>query len=110
LLNAPGNDGVSSTAMTIAGAHIILFTTGRGTPMGFPVPTIKISTNSELSTRKPRWIDFNAGVLADGGATSDELAEQLWDLVLSVASCHRLARNESNGYREISIWKDGVTL
>jgi altronate hydrolase len=110
LLNAPGNDGVSSTAMTVAGAHLILFTTGRGTPMGFPVPTIKISTNSDLSTRKPQWIDFNAGALADGTATSDELAEQLWDLVLGVASSRRLARNESNGYREISIWKDGVTL
>jgi len=110
LLNAPGNDGVSSTAMTIAGAHLILFTTGRGTPMGFPVPTIKISTNTDLSTRKPGWIDFNAGALADGTATSDELAEQLWSLVLGVASSHRLARNESNGYREISIWKDGVTL
>ncbi len=110
LLNAPGNDGVSSTAMTIAGAHLILFTTGRGTPMGFPVPTLKISTNTGLSTRKPQWIDFNAGPIADGTATADELEEQLWELVLDIASSRRLSRNESNGYREISIWKDGVTL
>jgi altronate hydrolase len=110
LINAPGNDGVSSTAMAVAGAHLILFTTGRGTPMGFPVPTLKIATNSELAARKPQWIDFNAGALVDGTATPDELAEQLWERVLGVASGYRLARNETGGFREISIWKDGVTL
>jgi altronate hydrolase len=110
LLNAPGNDGVSSTAMTVAGAHLILFTTGRGTPMGFPIPTVKISTNSDLFARKPQWIDFNAGALADGSATADDLADELWRLVFDLASTRRLTRNEINGYREISIWKDGVTL
>jgi Altronate dehydratase len=110
LLNAPGNDGVSSTALTVAGAHMILFTTGRGTPMGFPVPTVKIATNSALAERKPQWIDFNAGALADGTASADDLADDLWQLILNIASTRQLARNEANGHREISIWKDGVTL
>ncbi len=110
LLNAPGNDGVSSTALTVAGAHMILFTTGRGTPMGFPVPTVKIATNSSLAERKPQWIDFNAGALADGTASADDLADDLWQLILNLASTRQLARNEANGHREISIWKDGVTL
>jgi altronate hydrolase len=108
LVNAPGNDGVSSTAMTVAGAHILLFTTGRGTPMGFPVPTLKISTNSDLATRKPQWIDFDAGPIATG-ADPELLTDQLLAHILKVASGTR-TRNESNGYREIAIWKDGVTL
>ncbi|MCS7033251.1 MAG: altronate dehydratase family protein [Phycisphaerae bacterium] len=110
LINAPGNDGVSSTAMTIAGAHVLLFTTGRGTPMGFPAPTIKISSNSTLAERKPQWIDFDAGVLASEGATLDEAADQLFQLVIEVASGTRKTRNEQHGYREIAIWKNGVTL
>jgi altronate hydrolase len=110
LLNAPGNDGVSSTAMTIAGAHSVLFTTGRGNPMGFPVPTIKISSNSDLAKRKPQWIDFDAGVLADESTNIDATADRLFDLVLDIASGANLAQNEKHGWREIAIWKNGVTL
>jgi altronate hydrolase len=109
LVNAPGNDGVSSTAMTVAGAHVILFTTGRGTPMGFPVPTMKIATNSDLAARKPAWIDFNAGRLLDG-ASMEQLTDELLAMVLDIASGKQKARNEINGNREIAIWKDGVTL
>jgi altronate hydrolase len=110
LVNAPGNDGVSSTAMTVAGAHLLCFTTGRGTPMGFPAPTVKISTNSDLAQRKPQWIDFDAGALATETATIDELADQLLALLLEIASGRKRTRNETHGYREIAIWKDGVTL
>ena len=110
LVNAPGNDGVSSTAMIVAGAQIVLFTTGRGTPMGFPAPTIKIASNSSLAQRKPSWIDFNAGRLVEGEIAADALADELFDLVLDVASGRRQTRNEINGNREIAIWKDGVTL
>ncbi len=110
LVNAPGNDGVSATALAVAGAHAILFTTGRGTPMGFPVPTLKIASNSELAARKPGWIDFDAGQLLADDADPDVAADALFDLVLDVASGRRLARNEVNGNREIAIWKDGVTL
>ncbi|HEX8915064.1 MAG TPA: altronate dehydratase family protein [Humisphaera sp.] len=110
LVNAPGNDGVSSTAMTVAGAHIILFTTGRGTPLGLPIPTVKVASNSALFARKPSWIDFNAGVLVDGGKTPDEAADDLFGFCLDVASGEKHTRNEINGNREIAIWKDGVTL
>ena len=110
LLNGPGNDGVAGSVLSAAGAHMVLFTTGRGTPMGFPVPTIKISTNTPLAERKSNWIDFNAGPFADGTATMDELADQLFQLVLDVASGRAQTRTELNGFREISIWKDGVTL
>jgi altronate hydrolase len=110
LVNAPGNDGVSSTALVAAGAHIVLFTTGRGTPMGFPAPTIKISTNSSLATRKPSWIDFDAGPIALGTSDFGALSEQLFQLVLDVASGRQRTKSELNGFREISIWKDGVTL
>jgi altronate hydrolase len=110
LLESPGNDGVSSTAMTVSGATLLLFTTGRGTPLGFPVPTIKISSNSEIAAKKPHWIDFNAGALLDGNATIDDLADDLMNTILDVASGRKLARNEEQGYREIAIWKEGVTL
>jgi altronate hydrolase len=110
LINAPGNDAVSSTALVAAGAHLVLFTTGRGTPLGFPAPTLKISTSSELARRKPSWIDFDAGPIALGTATFDALADQLFALVLDVASGRAQAKNEQNGFREIAIWKDGVTL
>jgi altronate hydrolase len=110
LVNAPGNDGVSSTALVAAGAHMVLFTTGRGTPMGFPAPTIKISTNSSLATRKPSWIDFDAGPIALGTSDFASLSEQLFQLVLDVASGRQQTKSELNGFREISIWKDGVTL
>src|SRR3954468_2639378 len=110
LINAPGNDGVSSTAMVAAGAHILLFTTGRGTPLGFPSPTIKISSNSDLAGRKPTWIDFGAGPIALGTAGFEELGEGLYTRVLDVASGRTKTKNERNGFREIAIWKDGVTL
>jgi len=110
LINAPGNDGVSSTAMVAAGAHILLFTTGRGTPLGFPSPTIKISTNSDLAKKKPSWIDFDAGPIALGTSTFEELGANLYKLVLDVASGRAQTKNERNGFREIAIWKDGVTL
>jgi altronate hydrolase len=110
LLESPGNDGVSSTAMTVSGATLLLFTTGRGTPLGFPVPTIKVSSNSEIAAKKPHWIDFNAGTLLDGTKTMAQLEDDLFALILAVASGAQLANNEKNGYREIAIWKEGVTL
>ncbi|MET0245361.1 MAG: altronate dehydratase family protein [Sphingomonas sp.] len=107
LLEAPGNDAVSSTALAAAGATAILFTTGRGTPLGFPVPTIKIASNSDLAARKPGWIDFDAGLaLTDGMAPA---AEALLDTICAVASGRETAA-ERNGEREIAIWKRGVTL
>ncbi len=110
LLEAPGNDGVSSTAMTASGATMLLFTTGRGTPLGFPVPTLKVSSNSGIAQRKPHWIDFDAGRLLTGARTMDALTDELFALVLDVASGRKQARNEVHGYREIAIWKHGVTL
>jgi altronate hydrolase len=110
LLEAPGNDGVSSTAMVASGATILLFTTGRGTPLGFPVPTIKISSNTDIAEKKPHWIDFNAGALLDGTATMDQLTDDLLALVIDVASGRAQTNNEKYGYREIAIWKAGVTL
>jgi altronate hydrolase len=110
LLEAPGNDGVSSTAMVASGATVLLFTTGRGTPLGFPVPTIKISSNSHIAAKKPHWIDFNAGALLDGGATMEGLADELFARILDVASGRVRTNNEQHGYREIAIWKEGVTL
>ncbi len=110
LLESPGNDGVSSTALVASGATVLLFTTGRGTPLGFPVPTLKISSNSAIAEKKPHWIDLNAGALLDGATTMDQLADELFALILDVASGRALANNEKHGYREIAIWKDGVTL
>lgn len=109
LIPAPGNDGVSSTALTAAGAHLILFTTGRGTPLGLPVPTLKIASNSALFARKGSWIDFNAGQLLEG-RPMDELQRELVEKILAVANGTQHTRNEINGYREITIWKEGVTL
>ena len=108
LLSAPGNDLVASTALASAGCQLVLFTTGRGTPFGTFVPTMKISTNSQLYARKPNWIDFNAGQLVDG-KDWDELLKAFTDKIIAVASGER-ARNEENGYREIAIFKNGVTL
>ena len=109
LVEAPGNDGVSCTALAAAGAHAILFTTGRGTPLGVPVPTLKIASNHALAERKPNWIDFDAGQLLDPGSDPDEVTDKLMSLILDVAS-GKEARNERNGFREITIWKQGVTL
>jgi len=110
LLESPGNDGVSSTALVASGATVLLFTTGRGTPLGFPVPTLKVSSNTAIAAKKPHWIDLNAGALLDGAATMDQLTDDLFALILDVASGRALANNEKHGYREIAIWKDGVTL
>ena len=108
LLSAPGNDLVAATALASAGCQIVLFTTGRGTPFGTFVPTMKISTNSDLYNRKSNWIDFNAGRLAEG-MPMDELLREFIDYILRVASGEKV-QNERNGYREISIFKNGVTL
>lgn len=108
LLNAPGNDLVASTALAASGAQIILFTTGRGTPFGTAVPTLKISTNTALYANKKDWIDFNAGEIING-ADQSMLANQLFSMVIKVASGQR-TKNELNDYRDIAIFKTGVTL
>jgi altronate hydrolase len=108
LLSGPGNDIVAVTALAAAGVHIILFTTGRGTPLGAPVPTVKISTNNNLAKNKPNWIDFNAGELLTG-TNMVEMREIFFDYVLSVANGGK-TKNEVNDFREIAIFKDGVTL
>ena len=113
LLEAPGNDAVSSTALTAAGAVIVLFTTGRGTPLGFPAPTLKIASNSALAEKKPHWIDFDAGQVLNGQTVDahamDHCADALMDLILKTASGQQSC-NEKNDEREIAIWKNGVTL
>jgi altronate hydrolase len=109
LLTGPGNDMVSCTNMTAAGAHMICFTTGRGTPFGAPVPTVKIATNSVLFEKKPAWVDFNAGTILSGTSFEDA-SKALFSLILDTASGKYKTRNEQNGYREIAIFKDGVTL
>lgn len=108
LLSAPGNDLVAATALASSGCQIVLFTTGRGTPFGTFVPTMKISTNSNLYHNKTNWIDFNAGELLEGVDMKDVLRNFI-QLIVKVAS-GELVRNEVNGYREISIFKNGVTL
>ena len=108
LLSAPGNDLVAATALASAGCQIVLFTTGRGTPFGTFVPTMKIATNPTLAARKPNWIDFSAGQLIEG-KTMKELVPEFIEKILAVASGEK-ARNEQNDYREIAIFKNGVTL
>lgn len=108
LLCAPGNDLVASTALAAAGCQMVLFTTGRGTPFGTCVPTVKVSTNSTLATRKPHWVDFNAGVLVEG-KTFEEVVPQFCDAVISIANGEQ-TNNEKQGYSSIAIWKGGVTL
>jgi altronate hydrolase len=107
LLEAPGNDAVSSTALAAAGATMILFTTGRGTPLGFPVPTVKIASNSALAARKKNWIDFDGGRVLDQGLES--AGDELLALITRIASGEPTAA-ERNDEREIAIWKRGVTL
>ena len=108
LLSAPGNDLVASTALASCGCHIVLFTTGRGTPFGTFVPTMKIATNPMLAKNKPNWIDFSAGQLIEG-RTMEELIPDFIDKVLAIAN-GEFTRNEQNDYREIAIFKNGVTL
>lgn len=109
LLQGPGNDIVAISGMMASGCHLILFSTGRGTPVGSPVPTVKIATNSDLAKRKANWIDWNAGRLIED-KEMDSYAEEFFKYILDVASNKVQTKNEINGYREIAIFKNGVTL
>ncbi|CAI1148728.1 UxaA family hydrolase [Serratia quinivorans] len=108
LLSAPGNDAVATSALAGAGCHMVLFSTGRGTPYGGFVPTVKLATNSELAAKKPHWIDFDAGRLIHG-TSMESLLEQFVDLIVAIAN-GQAARNEVNDFRELAIFKSGVTL
>lgn len=108
LLCAPGNDLVAATALAASGCQMVLFTTGRGTPFGTFVPTVKVSSNSKLAESKPGWIDFNAGVIVDGKAAA-QTDDEFIDFVLETASGAPVC-NEKAGYSEIAIFKTGVTL
>lgn len=108
LLSAPGNDLVAATALAASGAHMVLFTTGRGTPFASPVPTMKISSNSALAEKKGNWIDFNAGVVVEG-ESMEQTAKRLFDLVLETASGKQVC-SEAAGFHDMAIFKQGVTL
>jgi altronate hydrolase len=108
LLNGPGNDAVAATALAAAGCHIVLFTTGRGTPLGTAVPTIKVATNSDLFRRKANWMDFNAGQLLEG-QSMQAVTDEFFSYIVEVSS-GRLSKSENMGFREIAIFKNGVTL
>ncbi|MED4140666.1 altronate dehydratase family protein [Priestia megaterium] len=108
LLSAPGNDLVASTALAASGCHIVLFTTGRGTPFGTFVPTVKISTNTALYNKKPHWIDFNGGGLVEGD-TEEATLESFIKYMIGVSS-GELVNNEKNDFKEMAIFKTGVTL
>ncbi len=108
LLSAPGNDAVATSALAGAGCHMVLFSTGRGTPYGGFVPTVKLATNSELAAKKPHWIDFDAGKLIHG-VPMDDLLGEFVDLIVDIAD-GKLSRNELNDFRELAIFKSGVTL
>lgn len=108
LLSAPGNDLVAATALAASGAHIVLFTTGRGTPFASPVPTVKVSTNNTLFERKNNWIDFNCGTLVEG-ETLTELRDRFFDYVIEVASGKQV-KSEEAGFHDMAIFKQGVTL
>ncbi len=99
---------MAATALAAAGAQIVLFTTGRGTPFASPVPTVKIATNSTLAGKKSNWIDFNAGVLAED-ADMNETAQEFFDYVLEVASGRKVCSEEA-GFHDMAIFKQGVTL
>lgn len=109
LLSAPGNDLVATTALAASGCHMILFTTGRGNPYGGFVPTVKISTNTELAEKKRRWIDFNAGRLVTEDISMSDLVEEFIDYIVRVAE-GETTNNEKNNFRELAIFKSGVTL
>lgn len=108
LLSAPGNDLVAATALAAAGAQIVLFTTGRGTPFASPVPTVKIATNSRLAGKKAGWIDFNAGVLVEDADVA-ETTQKFFDYILEVASGKKVCSEEA-GFHDMAIFKQGVTL
>lgn len=109
LLSAPGNDLVASTALALCGAQIVLFTTGRGTPFACAVPTVKISSNTQLAEKKKNWIDFDCGRLLNEGMSLDILGNELYEYVLSVAN-GAFVKSEAEGYRDLAILKQGVTL
>lgn len=109
LLKAPGNDLVASTALAISGAQLILFTTGRGTPFAAPVPTVKISTNTALAKNKSQWIDFDCGVLLEEGQSIKELGMKLYYYVIDIANGNKTC-SENEGYHDLAIFKQGVTL
>lgn len=109
LLEAPGNDLVASTALAVSGAQLILFTTGRGTPYACPVPTMKLSSNSQLMEKKRGWIDFDCGRALNGETTIVDLSQELFDQVLATAN-GEYVKSEKAGYRDLAIWKQGVTL
>lgn len=109
LLSAPGNDLVASTALAAAGCQIVLFTTGRGTPFGTFVPTVKVSSNTSIYETKPHWIDFNAGILLEDGVEPDQVLKEFVQYIIEVAS-GQFVNNEKNDFREIAIFKSGVTL
>ena len=108
LLSAPGNDLVAATALAASGAHIVLFTTGRGTPFACPVPTVKIASNNLLARKKKNWIDFNCGVLVEDTDLA-ALSDQLLDFVIGIASGKK-SRSEEAGFHDMAIFKQGVTL
>ena len=109
LLNAPGNDAIATSALAAAGCHLVLFTTGRGTPYGGFVPTFKVSTNSLLAEKKPKWIDFDAGMLVSTDTSMDQLHNQLLEELVSTINGKK-THNEVNDIRELAVWKNGVTL
>jgi altronate hydrolase len=109
IVQGPGNDLVSVTTLAASGAHMVFFTTGRGTPFGGPVPTVKISTNTNLYNKKRNWIDYTAGELIEG-KNMDTLKNEFFDYVVQVASGEIKTKNEENGFKEIAIFKDGVIL
>ena len=109
LLYGPGNDLVSTTVLGSAGCQMVLFTTGRGTPFGGFVPTVKVSTNSDIYNRKPHWIDFNAGMIADG-ASMDDTAQLFLEQIVRYVNGEQKTNNETYEYKEIAIFKRGVTL
>ena len=109
LTSTPGNDLVATTTLGCSGCQMVLFTTGRGTPFGGFIPTVKVATNTLMATRKSNWIDFNAGALV-GEKSMDELLSDFIDLICDIASGKTQTKNEINGFREISIFKDGVVL
>jgi altronate hydrolase len=108
LLSAPGNDAVATSALAGAGCHMVLFSTGRGTPYGGFVPTVKLATNTPLAEKKPHWIDFNAGRLIEG-MSMDAMLEDFVDSIVAIAS-GQPTNNEKNDFRELAIFKSGVTL
>ena len=108
LLQAPGNDLVAASALALSGCQLVLFTTGRGTPFGSFVPTMKIATNTPLSQFKANWIDFNAGTLVEDEEPHAVL-ERLIGKILATADGEPL-KHERTGFKEIAIFKSGVTL